>query len=94
MIYDVHGVRGEPFPKDGGQMVDALGRFLFPMIWCDTETGECERYVRDPKTGQWEMADETNRVKTHTGKYPAPLKRVSVPPSGFRPDASEIAPYL
>lgn len=83
MIYDVRGKRGGPFPAGTNYTMDATGLVLSPCVWCDTETGECCRYVvYEDRT--WEV-DKDGLVKTMTGFYPAPLKRgVGTPPEGFK----------
>jgi hypothetical protein len=61
---------------DRCRVFDANGVELKYVLWCDTETGEAERYVRDE--GGFVIVHEGNYggmsyVKTERVHYPAPL---------------------
>lgn len=66
-----------PLPLGGGyrHTEDATGAVLSPLVWCDTDTGEVERYV--VKDGQWEMTPgPVCRVVTVREFRPAPLRLI------------------
>jgi hypothetical protein len=67
-----------PFPPGHHCGVyDAAGGRLGPLLWCDTETGEAEVYVRDP-AGTWQTNPD-HTVRTAVGFHPAPLRLLPAP---------------
>lgn len=57
-----------PFPHRP-VVTDAAGQVAEYVIWCDTETGELERYDRDDKG----FVYRNNGIRTVTELRPAPL---------------------
>jgi hypothetical protein len=89
VIYDCNGLRGPQFPADGTNCtIDATGKVLSPLSWCDTETGEACRYLVFGK--DWVIGTD-HRVVAVVGKYPAPLKRIKV--TSLDAGKLEYAPY-
>jgi hypothetical protein len=68
----------EPFPRFGGlrgKLHDATGAPVEGyLIWCDTDTGELERYDYDPKANKFAADPVTKRLLTVRETRPAPLE--------------------
>lgn len=89
MLYDARaGSRGSPFlptavARDGSvpfptpcRTLDAAGEQIPYLLWCDTDTGECEYYDRGPDG--FYLDPETKRVATVREFRPAPLTVVKL----------------
>lgn len=80
----------EPFPRfagRAGRLYDAAGNPVQWVVWCDTDTGELERY--DRRDGRFQIDPATKRLLAVRETRPAPLEYR--PPEGvytwdFPPD--------
>lgn len=88
MKYDAYGKTGQPFPFSC-HVRDATGAILTPVKACDTETGQCERYILDVE-GHF-IVGENGLVLTETRTYPSPLTVVAGKPDEAWP--YNLAPF-
>lgn len=65
--------------KESIQTLDANGVVLSPILSCDTETGEIERYI--VIDGKWQT-DESGKVVPVKETHPAPLQFRILPAKG------------
>lgn len=63
-------------PGDVAQVLDADGRPLFGVFWCDTETGQVGRYVRDVQKGGLQRTPDGLTLLRLWETHPAPLRLV------------------
>lgn len=78
-----------PFPRFNGlpgRLVDGTGAAIEYAVWCDTDTGEVERY--DRSRGGFRLDSRTLRVATVREMRPAPLQHL--PPA---PECSRTATF-
>lgn len=65
-----------PFPADWNGTVDADGKLLSPLLWCDTESGDVGRY--DRTDGNYEIDSNTRRLRILYERHPAPLRAATL----------------
>lgn len=59
----------------GHRLVDANGHEITNCIWCNTETGECQRLVPNTEpSNEWRTADMTFGCWRDYQPFPAPLR--------------------
>ncbi len=62
------------FPVGWRGTVDADGKMISPLLWCDTDTGDVGRYDTDPVLQKWQIDPVTKLVRILYERHPAPLR--------------------